>query len=308
MPSCSSREMRLRSASCAPMTRDSSDSPESAPSLRGHVPEVDEVARHHVEVAQAPVQAPHQAHVHGFVPVAHGAERAQERTHHAPAFRERQRAEAVEVFGEHDGIGRVFARVDLRVDVHEHHGLAGLDHDATDAVPRSQHVAPVALARGARAVYPLEGRADERRQPDGHEVEAVDLLELLDRVRVPFALSRKLRFGEIRSPHVAPSFPRPLLQPPIIPHSCGICTRLCRATGAIPQAGEGLPRTSQRRRGNLPALRPCPPCSRRAHLPATACQPLRGEAGGRIRHRHGALLRTEYRTSPNRSLRDGAPC
>ena len=34
MPSCSSREMRLRSASCAPMTRDSSDSPESAPSPR----------------------------------------------------------------------------------------------------------------------------------------------------------------------------------------------------------------------------------------------------------------------------------
>ena len=169
--------------------------------------EIHEVVGNDVQIAQGAVQIVDDLAVRRFVPIAHRAERAQQHGDHAPVARERQRAEAMQILGEHDRVRRVLARVDLLVDVREHHGLARLDGDAADAVPRCQHDAAMALAGSACAVYPLERRADERRQPDRHEIEPVPIFDVVHRTRVLLARARQLPLAEIGRSHCVSPVP-----------------------------------------------------------------------------------------------------
>lgn len=126
---------------------------------------VKKIVRDHAEVAKRPAQIAGELVKRAQVVVVLDAKGAQEHPHDAPLLRDGQRAQAAQILGEHDGIGGIFARVELAVDVGEHHGLAGFQHDSADPVPGGQHDAAVAVARVACAVEPLERRAGKCGEP-----------------------------------------------------------------------------------------------------------------------------------------------
>lgn len=132
---------------------------------------------------------------------------------------EGQRAQAAQVFGEHDGVGRVFAWVKLGIDVGEQHGLAGLQHDAAYTMAGRQRDAPVPVACFAGAVHPLQRCADECGDAHGDEVEVKSRAKLLDGALERFVVSVKRCPVEIRSPHALPF--RLMLPAHIIGRRCG---------------------------------------------------------------------------------------
>ena len=139
-----------------------------------------------------------------ILPTGDRAERAQQHGDGVVALHERQGAEAAQILGEHDGVGRVLARVELGVDVGEQHGFAGLQHDAADAVAGRQSDAPMAARRFAGAVNPAQRRADERGQPHRHEIETEAAIQVVDRVLQLANLPVKRLLAEIGTAHETP--------------------------------------------------------------------------------------------------------
>ena len=113
----------------------------------------------------------------------------------------RQGAEAAKIFGEHDGVGRVLARIHFRIDIGEQHGLARLQHDAPDTVAGRQRDAPVPVAGFAGAVHPLQRGSHERRDTHGHEVEMKAFAQVVDSALKQGVFTGKRFLAEIRCSH-----------------------------------------------------------------------------------------------------------
>ena len=132
----------------------------------GNIADRHELVRYDIQTAQAAPHAFHQAIECLVRAVSHRPKRAEKRAYDTAFAHKRERTEAAQVFGKDDRVRRVLTRIEVGVDVEQHHGLASLQDYAADSVPGSERDALMAFAGSAGAVDPFQRRSDEFRHPD----------------------------------------------------------------------------------------------------------------------------------------------